>query len=106
MPPKSACNSQQVLGSLCERTSALRSKPRPKTVRADREPCLVAHVLSLPKKITQFYFGLMGRTPDAVAGNITGLSMQPEVLDAEAGGNSANLLKIYEHMRRDGLRAT
>src|SRR6201987_3422029 len=28
------------------------------------------------KKITQFCFGLMGRTPDAVAGNITRLSMK------------------------------
>jgi len=58
------------------------------------------------KKITQFCFGLMGRTPDAVAGNITGLSMNPEVLDAEPGGNSANLLRIYEHMRRDDIFAT
>jgi 4-hydroxyphenylacetate 3-monooxygenase len=58
------------------------------------------------KKITQFCFGLMGRTPDAVAGNITGLSMKPEVFDAEPGGNSGNVLKIYEHMRRDDVFAT
>jgi 4-hydroxyphenylacetate 3-monooxygenase len=58
------------------------------------------------KKITQFCFGLMGRTPDAVAGNITGLSMKPEVFDTEPGGNGANLLNIYRHMRRDDIFAT
>jgi 4-hydroxyphenylacetate 3-monooxygenase len=58
------------------------------------------------RKIAEFCFGLMGRTPDAVAGNITGLSMKPEVFDAEPGGNRANLLKIYDHMRRDDIFAT
>lgn len=58
------------------------------------------------RKIAEFCFGLMGRTPDAVAGNITGLSMKPEVFDAEPGGNGANLLAIYHHMRRDDIFAT
>jgi 4-hydroxyphenylacetate 3-monooxygenase len=58
------------------------------------------------RKIAEFCFGLMGRTPDAVAGNITGLSMKPEVFDAEPGGNRSNLLKIYDHMRRDDIFAT
>ncbi len=58
------------------------------------------------RKIAEFCFGLMGRTPDAIAGNITGLSMKPEVFDAEPGGNRANLLNIYEHMRRDDIFAT
>ena len=58
------------------------------------------------QKIAQFCFGLMGRTPDAVGGNITGLSMKPEVFDAEPGGNSANLLKIYQHMRQNDIFAT
>ena len=49
------------------------------------------------RKIAEFCFGLMGRTPDAVAGNITGLSMKPEVFDAEPGGNRGNLLNIYQH---------
>jgi 4-hydroxyphenylacetate 3-monooxygenase len=61
---------------------------------------------SAHKRITQFCFGLMGRTPDAVAGNITGLSMKSEVFDAEPGGNGANLLTIYQHMRRDDIFAT
>jgi 4-hydroxyphenylacetate 3-monooxygenase len=58
------------------------------------------------RKIAEFCFGLMGRTPDAVAGNITGLSMKPEVFDAEPGGNRSNLLKIYDHMCRRRRRAT
>jgi 4-hydroxyphenylacetate 3-monooxygenase len=58
------------------------------------------------RKIAEFCFGLMGRTPDAVAGNITGLSMKPEVFASESGGNGANLLKIYEHMRRHDIFAT
>jgi len=58
------------------------------------------------QRITQYCFGLMGRTPDAVAGNITGLSMKPEVFDTEPGGNSANLLKIYQHMRQNDIFAT
>jgi 4-hydroxyphenylacetate 3-monooxygenase len=58
------------------------------------------------RRIADFCFGLMGRTPDAVAGNITGLSMKPEVFDSEPGGNGANLLKIYRHMRDDDIFAT
>jgi 4-hydroxyphenylacetate 3-monooxygenase len=58
------------------------------------------------RKIAEFCFGLMGRTPDAIAGNIVGLSMKPEVFDAEPGGSRANLLKIYQHMRRDDTFTT
>ena len=58
------------------------------------------------RRIAEFCFGLMGRTPDAVGGNITGLSMKPEVFDSEPGGNRSNLLKIYQHMRRDDIFAT
>lgn len=58
------------------------------------------------RKIADFCLGLMGRTPDAVAGNITGLSMKPEVFDSEPGGNRNNLVEIYRHMRRDDVFAT
>ena len=47
------------------------------------------------RKIADFCFGLMGRTPDAFAGNLTGLSMKPEVFDSEPGGSRNNLLTIY-----------
>ena len=58
------------------------------------------------RKIADFCFGLMGRTPDAFAGNLTGLSMKPEVFDSEPGGSRANLLAIYQHVRRNDLFAT
>jgi 4-hydroxyphenylacetate 3-monooxygenase len=57
------------------------------------------------RKITDFCFGLMGRTPDTVAGNITGLSMAPEVFD-QPGGYRSNILSIYQHMRRNDIFAT
>ena len=58
------------------------------------------------RRIADFCFGLMGRTPDAFAGNLTGLSMKPEVLDSEPGGHRDNLLAIYQHVRRNDLFAT
>ena len=48
------------------------------------------------RKIANFCFGLLGRTPDAIGGNITGLTMKPEVFDSEPGGNKTNLL---EHLQ-------
>src|SRR5205823_14150104 len=51
------------------------------------------------RRIADFCFGLMGRTPDAFAGNLTGLSMKPQVFDSEPGGNRNNLLTIYQHVR-------
>ena len=58
------------------------------------------------RKIADFCFGLMGRTPDAFAGNLTGLSMKPEVLDSAPGGSRSNLLALYEHARSNDLFAT
>src|SRR5262252_3972655 len=58
------------------------------------------------RKIAGFCFGLMGRTPDAFAGNLTGLSMKPQVFDSEPGGSRNNLLAIYQHVRRNDLFAT
>ena len=58
------------------------------------------------RRIADFCFGLMGRTPDAFAGNLTGLSMKPEVLDSAPGGSRSNLMAIYQHIRRNELFAT
>ena len=58
------------------------------------------------RMITDFTFGLIGRTPDAVAGNISGLAMKPAVFDSEPGGYRENFLAIYEHLRRDDIFAT
>ena len=58
------------------------------------------------RKIADFCFGLMGRTPNAFAGNLTGLSLKPQVFDSEPGGSRNNLLAIYQHVRRNDLFAT
>ena len=57
------------------------------------------------EKIADFGFGLLGRSPDAVAGSITGLSMKPEVFQAK-GGFPDNVERIWQHMRRDDIFAT
>ena len=38
------------------------------------------------RKIADFCFGLMGRTPDGFAGNLTGLSLKPGGFDRGPGG--------------------
>ena len=56
--------------------------------------------------IADFSFGLLGRSPDAVAGNLTGLAMNSTYFDSEPGGNRANVGSIYEHVRRNDIFAT
>lgn len=72
-------------------------RPRSKEDLARRTRCHTA--------ITEWSYGLLGRSPDAVAGNITGIAMKPEILDQE-GGYRENLLAIYEHCRKDDIFAT
>lgn len=55
--------------------------------------------------IIEWSYGLLGRSPDAVGGNLTGISMKPEILDEE-GGYRENLLATYEHLRKGDLFAT
>jgi hypothetical protein len=56
------------------------------------------------RKIADFCFGLMGRTPDAFAGNLTGLSLRPEVFDSEPGGsrNAERFEREEQLVRRGG----
>jgi 4-hydroxyphenylacetate 3-monooxygenase len=56
--------------------------------------------------IADFSFGLLGRSPDAVAGNLTGLAMNSAYFDSEPGGNRTNVRSIYEHVRRNDIFAT
>src|SRR5271154_3856643 len=51
------------------------------------------------RKIADFSYGLLGRSPDVVASTITGLSMKPEVLE----GYGANLLAYHAEMKRRDL---
>ncbi len=47
--------------------------------------------------------GLFGRSPDHVAGLITGLAMKPEVLDAGGPHYRDNLLAHFDHMRKNDV---
>jgi 4-hydroxyphenylacetate 3-monooxygenase len=73
---------------------------RPRT-QADLRRRSQAH-----RRIAEFSYGLLGRSPDAMAGNITGLAMNPGYLDSEPGGSSANLMAIWQRMRREDVFAT
>src|SRR5438105_10495071 len=55
------------------------------------------------KAIADATFGLIGRSPDHVAGLITGLAMRPSLLDELRPGFGANLLRYYEFARRNDL---
>ncbi len=80
-----------------ERYSIYYLRPRSKE---DLERRTRAHTF-----IARWSHGLLGRSPDAVAGNITGISMKPEILDVD-GGHQENLLAIYQHCRADDIFAT
>lgn len=54
------------------------------------------------RRIADFTFGIMGRTPDTVASSITGLTLGRHVLEAP-GGFPENLDTIYRHMRRNDI---
>jgi 4-hydroxyphenylacetate 3-monooxygenase len=58
------------------------------------------------RRIAEFGFGLLGRSPDAMAGNVTGLAMNPAYLDSEPGGSSANLLANFQRLREQDIFAT
>ncbi|MBS0421048.1 MAG: hypothetical protein JSR66_25285 [Proteobacteria bacterium] len=81
-----------------ERFSAYYLRPRHKEDLRKRN---LAH-----KRIAEFCLGVMGRTPDAVAGSITGLAMNPGYLAGQSGGHADNVLSIYEHMRRNDVFST
>ena len=53
--------------------------------------------------IADLTFGLMGRSPDFVAGYITGAAMQPEVFDVGNRKFSSNVTALYDYCRRNDL---
>ncbi len=58
------------------------------------------------KLIADMTHGLFGRSPDHVAGLITGLAMKPEVLDQAGPGYRDNLLAHFDHMRKHDVYAS
>ena len=55
------------------------------------------------KAIADATYGLIGRSPDHVAGLITGLAMRPELLNGLRPGFGDNLMRFYERARKDDL---
>ena len=55
------------------------------------------------KMIADATFGLIGRSPDHVAGLITGLATRSELLNELTPGFGDNLIRYYEHARRSDL---
>ncbi len=55
------------------------------------------------KGLAEATYGLMGRSPDHVAGTLTGLAMNPSVLDNVTPGFGANLTRFYEYARREDI---
>src|SRR5215472_12960895 len=53
------------------------------------------------KAIADASYGLIGRSPDHVAGLITGLAMKPTLLDALTPGIGENLTQYYKHARKN-----
>jgi 4-hydroxyphenylacetate 3-monooxygenase len=50
--------------------------------------------------VADFGCGVLGRSPDAGAGSVTGMAMQPEILDAP-GGHKDHLLAMWQQMRHE-----
>jgi 4-hydroxyphenylacetate 3-monooxygenase len=55
------------------------------------------------KAIADATFGLIGRSPDHVAGIVTGLAMRPSVLDDLHPGFGQNLMRYYEFARSNDI---
>ncbi len=55
------------------------------------------------KAIADATYGLIGRSPDHVAGLITGLAMKSSVLDDLRPGFGDNLIRYYEYARKNDL---
>jgi 4-hydroxyphenylacetate 3-monooxygenase len=50
-----------------------------------------------------FTYGFVGRSPEQVSGLITGLAMNPQVLEDLHKGFGDNLIRYYEHARKNDL---
>ena len=55
------------------------------------------------KAIADASYGMIGRSPDHVAGMVVGLAMKPELLEGLRPGCGENLLRYWEHARHEDL---
>ena len=81
-----------------ERFSTYFLKPR---TQADLEKRTRAH-----RFITEWSYGLLGRSPDATASNVTGMAMKPTVLEDNDGGFPEHLAVLWEHLRTEDIFLT
>lgn len=56
--------------------------------------------------LTGSVYGLLGRPPDAVGGNITGLTMNLSVFEENEGLYPETLMSVWEHLRKNDIYAT
>jgi 4-hydroxyphenylacetate 3-monooxygenase len=57
------------------------------------------------RRVGNWTYGLLGRSPDHVASFITGLTMNPELFEGNRKGFGDNLVRFYDRMRREDLFA-
>ena len=57
------------------------------------------------RRIANWSYGLLGRSPDHVASFLTGLAMHPEMFEGTRKGFGKNLTGYYDKMRREDLHA-
>jgi 4-hydroxyphenylacetate 3-monooxygenase len=51
------------------------------------------------RRVAEWSYGLLGRSPDHVSTFVTGMRMCPELFDSGEKGYSDNLVRYWEHMR-------
>jgi 4-hydroxyphenylacetate 3-monooxygenase len=66
----------------------------------------LARRMAAMKSLADFTFGLIGRTPDQVATLIAGLATNAGVLDGVRQGFGQNLLRYWDHARKNDLFLT
>ena len=57
------------------------------------------------RRIANWSYGLLGRSPDHVSTFVTGMRMMPEMFEAGHKGFGDNLVRYYEHMRDNDIFA-
>ncbi len=57
------------------------------------------------RMIADMTFGLFGRSPDHVAGFVTGMAMRPDVFAAGSRPYAENIVNYYRHMREQDIYA-
>lgn len=57
------------------------------------------------RRVANWTYGLLGRSPDHVASFVTGLAMRPDLFEDNRKGFGENLVRYYDRLRREDLFA-